>query len=154
MSVEQPNFSKETLDEIVAAMLGETPHQMVARRLRENGVFSYLKDYDQPLPRLPETSGLKVVNAGPMFDFGDEGGGMTDSFIVYDPSRVEIRINSQEEKNNEIRRGRQSRSEQEARRQIVNKPDGWITPFPESRGRVVSYRPIPQPVGDNRTFRE
>ena len=144
MTAENNIISPQAIDVIVEAMVGETTQQMVARRLREEGVFSHLKLYEEPLPKLPEESGLKVVNSGLMFDFGEQG--MVDSFIVYNPKRVEVRIQSEAEKPT-IRRGRQSTAERQDRWRIMQESEGWITPFPKSRGRVVSYRPVNQGQG-------
>lgn len=145
MTVEKRNLSEETVEAIVGSMYGvETPQIMVIRRLRETGVFCYLKPYDKPLPKLSEDSGLKVESGGVVFDFG-QNGGMIDSFIVYDPRRIELKIRTTDVSdlsNQGLRQGRKSRVTNEHR--IEDQGEGWVTPFHGSRGRVVSYRPIPQ----------
>jgi hypothetical protein len=143
MSEENLELSSQTIDSIARSMPPEeTRQQMIARRLREGGVFSHLKFYGQPLPELPTDSGLKVESAGIIFDFPDMG--IVDSFIVYDPRRIEVRIQRNEDRPFRTRRGRVTQVYRESpTRDDPN--EGWITPFPKSRGRVVSYRDIQRP---------
>lgn len=143
-----PDLSGEVINTIADSMFGETRQQMISRRLKEEGVFCYLKHYGTSLPDLPENSGLKVENAGLISDMPDIG--MIDSFIVYDPRRVEVRLDSMETRDQMYMEPRKRRkpnidsgiSLAEQRANLER--EGWITPFPHSLGRVVRYRPILQ----------
>lgn len=132
-------LSSEIIHSITNSMLPEeTREQMVERRLREDGIFCYMKLASQPLPQLPPESGLKIETGGVVSVNGPEG--VIDSFLVYDPRRIEIRIR-EDEKPQLIGRGRRLNPEYPPDRP----EDGWRTPFRGSLGRVVSYRPIQQP---------
>jgi hypothetical protein len=128
-------LTDKTVGNIVDSMLPEeTREQMVVRRLQDQGVFYYTKYAHQPLPELPPNSGLSVEPSGIVYT--RDPGGIIDSFIVYDPRRIELRI--QEDTSSPTVRRRGSKPE----RQIDKPEDGWQTPFHGSYGRVVSYRPI------------